>query len=696
MAASFGCLPAAAFAQQPDTLARAPHDSLRVYMLSPTVVSVTRANPPINKIPLAIHLVERTELNRARPTLGLDEALATVPGVYAANRYNFSLEQRISIRGFGARSQFAIRGIKVLLDGIPQTLPDGQGALTNLELGAADRIEVLRGSSSALFGNAAGGVISIWTDPATPRGVVEDLRVVGGTFDRHLDRTWTKWQSDTRFPVGDGSAVVTVSRLAYTGERQHSEADLRNLNTRLHLPLAPQWSLALVADVGDDPRADNPGALTAAAMGVNPDSADSTSIVKRAGKDVSQVQGGATVRRQFAAGGEATFTLFGLTRDLKNPTTFAYIDLNRRAYGARLSVARPLPLGALPHRLTAGIDFQRQRDDRLNFGNNAGRPDTVRQLDQLEHVTEIGPFVQSAVDLSSRVTVTGGVRYDWVDFRVDDRLVTPTNPDDSGRRLMHSPSGSLGVTVAASDATSVYANAGTSFETPTTTELTNRPTGAGGFNPTLEPQQAVNFEVGSRGDVAGRLNYSVALYQVNVRNELISYQVPSSPGRVFFQNAGRSRHRGVELGAAAVVVPGLDLIAAWTYSDFRYTDYAIGTSSLDGRELPGIPKHWLNLLLRARPEFARGAWAEVAETHSSGYFMDDALNARTSPWWTTSVRLGWDGSIGEVRFRPFVGFNNVFNRHYVGSVVINAARGRYFEPAPGRNMYLGFSLGAGQ
>jgi len=118
--------------------------------------------------------------------------------------------------------------------------------------------------------------------------------------------------------------------------------------------------------------------------------------------------------------------------------------------------------------------------------------------------------------------------------------------------------------------------------------------------------------------------------------------------------------------------------------------------SLAGRELPGIPKHWLNLLLRGRPPFARGAWAEVAETHSSGYFMDDALSARTSPWWTTSVRLGWDGSIGEVRFRPFVGFNNVFNRHYVGSVVINAARGRYFEPAPGRNMYLGFSLGAGQ
>src|SRR5438034_5270224 len=139
----------AAAAQQRDTTAPPhPADSLKVYTLPPAVVSVTRANPPINRIPQAVHLIEQTEISRGRPTWGLDEALVTVPGVYAANRYNFSLDQRISIRGFGARSAFAVRGIKVLVDGIPQTLPDGQGQLTNLELGAADRIEILRGSAS--------------------------------------------------------------------------------------------------------------------------------------------------------------------------------------------------------------------------------------------------------------------------------------------------------------------------------------------------------------------------------------------------------------------------------------------------------------------------------------------------------------------------------------------------------------------
>src|SRR5438477_5149047 len=239
-----------------------PADTTKPYTLPPTTVSVTRAELPLTKVPLSIHSIDRRDISSARPTWGLDEALVSVPGVFVANRYNFSQDQRISIRGFGARSAFAVRGIKVLVDGIPQTLPDGQGQLTNLELGAADRIEILRGSASALFGNASGGVISIWTDPTAPRTVRQDVRVLFGTFDRDLNRNWNKWQSSTSFRVGSGSALVTVSRLDYTGQRQHSDADFRNLNSRWHFPLAPGWSLAAKADVGWDPRADNPGALT--------------------------------------------------------------------------------------------------------------------------------------------------------------------------------------------------------------------------------------------------------------------------------------------------------------------------------------------------------------------------------------------------------------------------------------------------
>ena len=703
VAALIGVLPRMAPAQQRDSTPprQQPRDSLRVYTLPPAVVSVTRTNPPLNKIPLAVQLVEKQEISRARPTLGLDEALFSVPGVFIANRYNFSLDQRLSIRGFGSRSAFAVRGIKVLLDGIPQTLPDGQGQLTNLELGTPDRIEVLRGSSSALFGNASGGVISIWTDPAAPdRPVGGDVRVVAGSFDRDMRRTWTKWQVSPQFRVGAGSLLLTGSRMVYEGERDHSDADFRHYNGRVHLPLSPRTALTVMAGYGDQPVANNPGALTLSELQANRDSAPAINLSSAAGKDVAQFQGGATLRRQFSAGGEVAATAFYFARALKNPTTFAYIDLDRQAYGARVTVTRPVPLGSLPHRLTAGLDYQRQRDDRINFGNIAGSPDPSDvRLDQLEHVTEIGPFVQSAMDLSSQTTVTAGLRYDRVSFRAEDRLVTGTNPDDSGERVMDAVSGSFGVAVTPSDRVTVYANVGTSFETPTTTELTNRPTGAGGFNPDLEPQKATNYEVGVRGTLDGRLSYSAALFQADVRDALISFEVqdPMFPGRRFFRNAGSSRHRGVELGADVEVVPGLSALVSWNYSDFVYTDYQVVASTqtfvLDGRSLPGIPKHWLRLGVRARPTFARGAWADVDLTHASSVLVDDTLDVRVSGWQLVNVRVGWDGSLGSLRLSPFVALNNVFNKHYVGSVVINAARGRYYEPAPGRNLYLGFTLG---
>ena len=678
-------------------------DTLKPHALPPITLTVTRTEQPLTKVPLAVQRLDRSQINRAKPTWGLDEALAQVPGVYVANRYNFSQDQRISIRGFGARAAFAVRGIKILLDGIPQTLPDGQGQLTNLELGEVDRIEVLRGSASALFGNASGGVISIWTRPPAVQGITEDASIVGGRFGERSGRTWTKWRSTTALQVGGGGAQVTVSRLDYEGERDHSAADQRALNARLHLPIADRWSLLLATNVAHHPRADNPGSLTLAELQANRDTAPALNQNRNAGKAVTQVQSGATLRRTMTNGGEVALTAFGLTRDLQNPITTTYIDLDRVDYGGRARVTYPLPLGSLVHRLTAGVDFQRQRDDRRNFrylntpGDSATR-DTVRSLDQLEHVTEFGPFVQSALELSPRATIMAGLRYDWVKFAVRDRLILGTNPDDSGERLMRALSGSLGLAVNPSRSLTVYGNVGSSFETPTTTELANSPSGSGGFNTGLKPQRAWSVELGARGSLEGRLAYSVALFQANVHDALIPYEIAAP--RFFYRNAGSTRHRGLELSANLSVAPSLRLGAVWTYSAYRFREYSFtdtaGTHVLDGRALTGIPDNWLHLMVRAQPAAFAGAWAEVQQTYSSGYLVSDVSNTRTSPWWSTNVRMGWDGKAGDMHLAPFIGINNAFNHLYVSSVVINAARDRFYEPAPGRNVYLGLSVGVGR
>jgi len=670
-------------------------DTAAPVVLRPLIVSVARGDLPLDSLPLSASTISRERAVRGRPTWGLDEALAGVPGVFVANRYNFSLDQRVSIRGFGARSAFALRGIKVVVDGVPQTLPDGQGQLTNLELGTVERVDVLRGAASALYGNAAGGVVNIETGDPPARGWTQRLRIVAGTFAERRHRAWHKWLLGTAFRVGPGAARVTVGRFVYEGQRDYSAAELRNFAAQLLLPVGTAWTMRAQLAVGDDPRAENPGALTAAELAADRDAAAPANVAQRAGKDVAQVQGAVTARRSWAGGAELTLTTFGLTRQLDNPLSFAWIRLSRHAGGARAVLTRPL--GATrAHRLSLGVDLQQQRDDRVNLVNAAGVPDTTRLLDQVERVSEVGPFAQLSVAVAARVRITLGARIDNVRFRVTDRLITATNPDDSGERTMTATSGSAGVTWTVAPTTVLYANAGTAFETPTTTELTNRPDGAGGMNDSLGPQRAWMLDLGVRWK-SGRTQASAAVFAADVRDELVPFEVATAPQRRFYRNAGRATHRGIELALAARLQPWLRGSLTYAFADYRYRDFAVPVDSgrivLDGRSLPGVPVHRGQVLLEFRTR--AGPWADLDVVGTGSVLVDDTLATRSPDWWLVSLRTGTEVRAGRWRVAPFLGVQNVLNRRYVGSVVINATGGRYYEPAPGRNLYVGVTLGGG-
>lgn len=684
------CVAAPAGAQQAD--------SARPLTLPPVTVSVTRAEVAIERLPWAVQTIEPAAAARGRPVWGLDEVLGMVPGVLVANRHNFSVDQRVSIRGFGARSAFAVRGIRVVLDGIPLSLPDGQGQLTTVDLGAVERIEVLRGTASVLQGNAAGGILNITSlRPTTPASLGRG-RVLFGSFDREFRRVWSKWQVETQFAVGSGYGRISASRLAYDGERDHTAADVQSASGRVVLPLGGTWTLSVLADGGNAPRADNPGALTAAELAADPDSAAALNLLRRAGKAVSQAQSGVALRGQLA-GTELSLGAFGLTRALENPLPQAFIELNRTAWGMRASASRASRLAGRRASWTAGLDAQWQRDTRRESSYlipNAAlttpdhTPDTLTR-NQLERVSELGPFVQLSLDVTPGVSIMAGLRHDAVGFTVSDRL-TSDGADNSGARTYAATSGSAGIALLPGRGVTLYANVGTSFETPTTTELNNQPPPqSGGFNLGLEPQRATSFELGARG-ASERLAWSAAAFTVDVRDELIPFEDPLVTGRRYFRNAARARHQGLELGASARAAAGITLVMAWTISDFRYRSHQLGAAILDGRAIPGIPRHALRTSLRLDPPWSRGLWGVVDVSHASGHFVDDTLDTRTEGWVAVDLRAGWEGRLGGWNVGPFIAIQNVFDRQYVSSVVINAARGRYYEPAPGRNAYFGVEL----
>ncbi len=679
----------------PDTTGR---DSSRVTRLPELEVTVTRSPEPLSRVPFAVGVLDRDALQRGQQTVGIDEALNNIPGVVVANRYNFSLDQRISIRGFGSRSNFGVRGLKILLDGIPQTLPDGQSQLTNIDFATVDRAEVLRGASSSLYGNASGGVIAFETEGAAPGPFAQRIRFQGGAGDREGDAFY-KWQSWTSARSGNVSGTLSVSQFKADGFRQHSATDARQLNAGVDYALTSSTLGTLRLSLADSPEAENPGALTLAEYLANPDSAAGNNIRRGADKEVQQYQLALGLRHFDAAGNEYDVTLFGLARDLENPlaapspvdpgpTIGTYVDIGRLIGGLRASTNRRLGAEDGAPRLSAGLDLQRMRDDRRNFRHDAGVPiENDVFLDQREEVTELGPFAQVQWIPNRRLLLSGGVRFDWVRYDLRDNFLDD-GIDDSDARTMSALSGNVGASWSFDDRFVPYVNVSTAFETPTTTELVNQPDGSGGLNTELGPQRAVNYEIGARGQPAPSVTYSVALFLGRVTDAIV--QQEEIGGRAFFRNAGRTHNDGVEVGLRVAPAGGLTLQGAYTYARYRFA-----SGEFDGNRLPGVPQHYWRFGLRTT--LPSGFYLDADHTLSSSVAADDA---NTTPllvdsWGAgvTNLRLGWSGEAGALQLAPFLGCNNLWDRRYIGSVTLNGVGGRVFEPAPRRVIYLGAEVG---
>jgi iron complex outermembrane receptor protein len=658
-------------------------------------VTVTRTPEPLARVPYAVGVLDRTAIQRGQQTTGIDEALSNIPGVVVSNRYNFSLDQRISIRGFGSRSNFGVRGLKILLDGIPQTLPDGQSQLTNIDFADIDRAEVLKGASSSLYGNASGGVIALQTEGAAPEPFAQRVRVQAGSGERNGDAFY-KWQSWTSGRAGSVSGTLSVSQFKADGFRQHSAAETRQLNAGVDYAISGSTLGTLRLSLADDPEAQNPGALTLAEYLANADSAAGNNILRGADKDAQQYQLALGLKHFDAAGNEYDISVFGLLRDLANPlaappdinpgpTAGTFVAIDRAVGGMRLSATRRLGPGETAPRLIAGTDLQRMRDDRQNFVSDGGRRTDEVFLDQREKVTEIGPFAQVQWTANERLLLSGGARFDWVRFDLDDRYLGD-GFDDSGARTMSSLSGNVGASWAFGDRFVPYVNVATAFETPTTTELVNKPDGSGGFNPELGPQRAVNYEVGARGQPTPRVTYSVALFLGRVTDAIV--QVGEIGGRAFFGNTGKTHNDGAEVGLSVTPTRGLTLNGAYTYARYRFA-----SGQFDGNRLPGVPEHYWRLGLRT--ELPIGFFLDADHTLSSSLVADDSNAIPVDSWGAgvTNLRLGWDGDVGSLHLGPFLGVNNLWNRRYVGSVTLNGAGGRVFEPAPLRIVYFGAEIG---
>lgn len=675
--------------------AQAADEQTMVVTAAPTTVSELDT-------PAAVSVVNGDEMRQAAPRVNLSESLGAVPGLQVQNRQNYAQDLQLSIRGFGSRSTYGVRGLRIYVDGIPATMPDGQGQTSNIDIGSVDTIEVLRGPFSALYGNSSGGVINVTSQTGTQPPTVEASSYYGSFGTWHYGMKATGAVGDGSH-AGDVDYTVSTNRFTTHGYRDHSGARKNLANARLGVRINDVSKLTLLLN-SVDIKANDAGGLTADEWRDNPRQSPRGDQYNTR-KNTRQTQAGLRYERQLSAQDDLSVMMYAGEREttqfqsiprapqLKPSHAGGVIDLTRHYQGIDTRLTHRGEL-LVPVTLTAGLDYENMSERRKGYENFVmvnGAPQYGEQgalrRNERNLMWNVDPYLQTQWQLTDKLSLDAGVRYSSVWFDSNDYYITPGNGDDSGDASYHKwlPAGSL--KYALTDAWNVYLSAGRGFETPTINELSYRSDNQSGLNFGLKPSTNDTVEIGSKTRIGNGL-LTAALFQTDTDNEIVVDS--SSGGRTSYKNAGKTRRQGMELGLDQQFGESWRLKAAWTWLDATYRTNVCGDASCNGNRIPGIARNMGYASFGYQPE--QGWYAGSDIRYMSDIMANDENTAKAPSWTVVGLTTGYKWSYGRMDMDLFGRVDNLFDREYVGSVIVNESNGRYYEPAPGRNYGIGLNL----
>lgn len=675
--------------------AQAADEQTMVVTAAPTTVSELDT-------PAAVSVVNGDEMRQAAPRVNLSESLGAVPGLQVQNRQNYAQDLQLSIRGFGSRSTYGVRGLRIYVDGIPATMPDGQGQTSNIDIGSVDTIEVLRGPFSALYGNSSGGVINVTSQTGTQPPTVEASSYYGSFGTWHYGMKATGAVGDGSH-AGDVDYTVSTNRFTTHGYRDHSGARKNLANARLGVRINDVSKLTLLLN-SVDIKANDAGGLTADEWRDNPRQSPRGDQYNTR-KNTRQTQAGLRYERQLSAQDDLSVMMYAGEREttqfqsiprapqLKPSHAGGVIDLTRHYQGIDTRLTHRGEL-LVPVTLTAGLDYENMSERRKGYENFVmvnGAPQYGEQgalrRNERNLMWNVDPYLQTQWQLTDKLSLDAGVRYSSVWFDSNDYYITPGNGDDSGDASYHKwlPAGSL--KYALTDAWNVYLSAGRGFETPTINELSYRSDNQSGLNFGLKPSTNDTVEIGSKTRIGNGL-FTAALFQTNTDNEIVVDS--SSGGRTSYKNAGKTRRQGMELGLDQQFGESWRLKAAWTWLDATYRTNVCDDASCNGNRIPGIARNMGYASFGYQPE--QGWYAGSDIRYMSDIMANDENTAKAPSWTVVGLTTGYKWSYGRMDMDLFGRIDNLFDREYDGSVIVNESNGRYYEPAPGRNYGIGLNL----
>lgn len=665
---------------------------------------VTAAPSAVSELdtPAAVSVVNGDEMRQAAPRVNLSESLGAVPGLQVQNRQNYAQDLQLSIRGFGSRSTYGVRGLRIYVDGIPATMPDGQGQTSNIDIGSLDSLEVLRGPFSALYGNSSGGVINATSQTGSQPPTIEASSYYGSFGTWHYGMKATGAVGDGSH-AGDVDYVVSTNRFTTHGFRYHSGARKNLANAKLGVRINDVSKLTLLFN-SVDVKANDAGGLSYDEWQNNPRQSPRGDEYNTR-KTIKQTQAGLRYERQLSEQDDLSVMMYAGEREttqyqsiprapqLKPTHAGGVIDLTRHYQGIDTRWTHRGEL-LVPVTFTTGLDYETMSERRKGYENfvmSNGAPQYGEKGDLRRNernlMWNVDPYLQTQWQLTEKLSLDAGVRYSSVWFDSNDYYITPGNGDDSGEASYHKwlPAGSLKYAV--TDAWNLYVSAGRGFETPTINELSYRSGDQGGLNFGLQPSTNETVEIGSKARIGNGL-LTAALFQTDTDNEIVVDT--SSGGRTSYKNAGKTRRQGMELGLDQQFGESWRLKAAWTWLDATYRTNVCDDTSCKGNRIPGIARNMGYASFGYQPE--KGWYAGSDIRYMSDIMANDENTAKAPSWTVVGLTTGYKWSYGRMDMDLFGRVDNLFDRSYAGSVIVNESNGRYYEPAPGRNYGIGLNL----
>ncbi|MEO8307225.1 MAG: TonB-dependent receptor [Pseudomonadota bacterium] len=636
-----------------------------------------------------------------RPLVNVTEALVGIPGVIALDRQNYAQDTQLSIRGFGARSTFGVRGLRLYVDGIPASMPDGQGQLSHVNMLGADTMQVMRGPFSALYGNSSGGVVQFWSKPGA-EGDPTRLRATYGSFDS------SSIGAQTMGKIGLFDYNLSASEFKTDGSRAHSAAQRDSFNARIGIDVGESRTLSLIANYLDLPDAQDPLGLTTTEWQADPHAATPAALQFNTRKSVEQLQGGLVFEQRLGESQTLHAMVYGGNREVvqflaipvatqANPlNSGGVVDLNGNYHGGDLRWSWLGTIASRPAEFTIGANTDIQQQDRLGFENFVGTTLGVKgrlRRDEDNRVDNVDEFAQLWWQFADRWSVLAGLRHSEVQFESVDHYIVGTNPDDSGSTHYSDFTPVAGIMFHANAPLRIYASVGKGFETPTFNELAYRADGQAGLAFYLEPAVSDNYELGAKWR-SGGIELDAALFRADTDNELAVAR--NTGGRSSYRNVAAARRQGFEGGAHIPLGHDLKLEMTYTYLDATYrSDYLIcvvpgctvpNVTVPAGARIPGVAEHQGQMKL----EWTPGAWSTTLEFVAISSLNANETGTVAAPGYgLLHFEVGRNWRIASGELRGFARIENLLDRNYVGSVIVNEGNSRFYEAGPERAATVG-------